>query len=338
MKGKVDWFMWGLAAAVALAFSFPDPGAHGGVLHPELLVKGGVALIFFLHGLALSFDSLKAGTLRWPLHLLVQSCTFLFFPLLGLLLLKALGGALPADLRLGFFYLCALPSTVSSSVAMTAAARGNVPVAVFNATLSSLLGIFLTPLWVGAVAQSGGQSIPLGHVIFDLVLWLLLPLVVGQLLRPWLGAWATSHKPLISVVDRGTILVLVYTSFCESVKQGVWTKYGATVLLTTLCGALLLFTVVFFAMRAACEKLRVPLSDQSAVIFCGTKKTLASGVPMASLIFGTNPGLGLILLPIMIYHAMQLILCGFLAGRWAQRDEVRSAEREYSQAASLAEN
>ena len=336
MKWKVDWFMVGLATAVTLAFLFPEPGARGGVLHPELLVKGGVALIFFLHGLALSFESLKAGTLRWPLHLLVQSGTFLFFPLLGLLFLKIFGGAMPADLRLGFFFLCALPSTVSSSVAMTAAARGNVPVAVFNATLSSLLGIFLTPLWISVVVKSSGHSIPLGHVMLDLVLWLLLPLLVGQLLRPWLGAWATAHKPLISRVDRGTILLLVYTSFCESVKQNVWTKYGSSVLLTTLLGTLLLFTIVFFAMRVACQRLRVPLADQSAVIFCGTKKTLASGVPMASLIFGAHPGLGLILLPIMIYHPMQLMICGALAGRWAQRDDTRGAEREYSRVASLA--
>ncbi|HEX8550056.1 MAG TPA: bile acid:sodium symporter family protein [Abditibacteriaceae bacterium] len=322
MKWKIDWFLVGIAVAVALAWFFPDPGAKGGWLHPELLTKAGVALIFFLHGLSLSFERLKAGTLRWPLHLIVQTCTFVVFPLLGFVLLWFFGSLLPADLRLGFFYLCALPSTVSSSVAMTAAARGNVPVAVFNATLSSLIGIFITPLWIGLVMKSGGQSIPLGNVILDLVLWLLLPLAVGQLCRPLLGARAAAHKPLISTVDRGTILLLVYTSFCDSVKQNVWGEYGAASLIPTIVGALLLFTIVFFVLRAACNWLGVPLGDQSAVIFCGTKKTLASGVPMAHLIFGAHPGLGLILLPIMIYHSMQLVICGWLAGRWAQRAEL----------------
>jgi sodium/bile acid cotransporter 7 len=324
MKWKIDWFLAGLAGAVALAWLFPDAGAKGGWLRPEITTKAGVALIFFLHGVALSFQSLKVGTLRWPLHLVVQVCTFVFFPLVGLVLLSVFGAVLPADLRLGFFYLCALPSTVSSSVAMTAAARGNVPVAVFNATLSSLLGIFLTPLWIGLILKSGGQSIPLGAVIIDLVLWLLLPLAVGQALRPLLGAWATKHKAKITLVDRGTILLLVYTSFCDSVKGGVWNQNGAGVLISTFAGALLLFCIAFFATRAVCGRMNLSMSDQAAVVFCGTKKTLASGVPMAHLIFGADPGMGLILLPIMVYHSLQLIICAGLASRWAKREEAIS--------------
>lgn len=314
-----------MIVAIILACLFPTPGAKGGFLHPEILVKVGVALIFFLHGVALSFDKLKAGTLRWPLHLIVQLGTFLVFPLLGLVLLAVFGRFLPANLHLGFFYLCALPSTVSSSVAMTAAARGNVPVAVFNATLSSLIGIFLTPLWIGLVVGTSGGSLPLGKVILDLVLWLLLPLVVGQLSRPILGAWAQNHKSLINTVDKGTILLLVYTSFCDSVVDGVWTKNGWGVLVPAFAGSILLFGIVFSAMRAVCARLKIAPEDSAAVIFCGTKKTLASGVPMAHLIFGANPGLGLILLPILIYHPLQLAICGWLASRWAKRAEMREA-------------
>ena len=294
-------------------------------MHPEVLVKVGVALIFFLHGVALSFQKLKAGTLRWPLHLMVQGTTFLFFPILGWLLLLIFGRWLPHDLWTGFFYLCALPSTVSSSVAMTAAARGNVPVAVFNATLSSLIGIFLTPLWIGLVIGTSGGSLPLGKVVLDLVLWLLLPLVIGQLARPVLGKWAQNHKSLINNVDKGTILLLVYTSFCDSVVDGVWTKNGASALAPAFAGAILLFVIVFGALRALCAKANIAPADSAAVIFCGTKKTLASGVPMAHLIFGANPGLGLILLPILIYHPLQLAICGWLASRWAKRAEVGDA-------------
>ena len=325
LKAKIDWFLTGMIVAIVLACLFPAPGAKGGALHPEILVKVGVALIFFLHGVALSFDKLKAGTLRWPLHLIVQIATFVFFPLLGLALLAIFGRFLPPDLHIGFFYLCALPSTVSSSVAMTAAARGNVPVAVFNATLSSLIGIFLTPLWIGLVIGTSGGSLPLGKVMLDLVLWLLLPLVVGQLSRPVLGAWASGHKSLINTVDKGTILLLVYTSFCDSVVDGVWTKNGANVLLPAFAGSILLFVLVFLTLRAVCAKSNIAPADSAAVIFCGTKKTLASGVPMAHLIFGANPGLGLILLPILIYHPLQLAICGWLASRWAKRADGREA-------------
>ncbi|MBP6506792.1 MAG: bile acid:sodium symporter [Opitutaceae bacterium] len=318
MKRGPDWFLIGMVVAVGLAWLWPEPGAHGGWLHPEILVKAGVALIFFLHGVLLSFAALKAGALRWPLHLVVQGCTFLFFPLLGLGLLALAGGWLAPDLRLGFFYLCALPSTVSSSVALTAAARGNVPAAVFNATLSSLLGVVLTPLWVGVLLKTGGQTLPLGEVILDLVKWLLLPLALGQASRPWLGAWAAGHKPLINTVDRGTILLLVYTSFCASVQQRVWSDHGWAVVLTVLAGSLLVFTIVMTSVRVVSNALGFAREDRIAAMFCGSKKTLASGVPMALLIFGAQPGLGLILLPIMIYHALQLVICSVLAGRWAK--------------------
>lgn len=319
MKLKPDWFLIGMIAATVLAWAFPSPGAAGGWLHPELLTKAGVALIFFLHGVALSFAALRAGTLRWPLHLLVQSSTFLLFPVLGLLLNAALGDAVSPELKLGLFFLCALPSTVSSSVAMTGVARGNVAGAVFNATLSSLLGVFLTPLWVAFVLKSGGTSQPIGPVILDLIRWLVLPLALGQACRPWLGAWAQRNKPRINLVDRGTILLLVYTSFCDSFKEGIWSGNSATQiwLIVGICAAL--FALVMVVMSRTADALKFSREDRIAAMFCGSKKTLASGVPMAKLIFGAHPGLGLILLPIMIYHPLQLVVCGVLAQRWGKQ-------------------
>ncbi|BDI28267.1 transporter [Capsulimonas corticalis] len=317
---RIDWFLVGMAAAVGLAYLLPDPGAAGGSLHPELLTKLGIALIFFLNGVSLSFASLKSGMLQWKLHLVVQAATFLLFPILGLLALWLIGPRLSPDLRLGFFYLCALPSTVSSSVAMTAAARGNVPAAVFNATLSSLLGVFLTPMWIALVMKSGGQAMPFGKVILDLLEWLVLPLVIGQLCRPLLAEWAKGHKKFISTVDRCTILLLVYTSFCDSMKTGVWSGHGVGVLIATLAGTAILFFVVLTIVSATCDALGFPSKDRTAAVFCGSKKTLASGVPMARLIFGAHPGLSIILLPIMIYHPLQLVICGALASKWAKRE------------------
>ncbi|MBS0632356.1 MAG: bile acid:sodium symporter [Verrucomicrobia bacterium] len=320
MKLKFDWFLCGLVLATVLAWLAPGPGAAGGWMHPELLTKGGIALIFFLHGLALSFAALKAGSLRWPLHLLVQASTFLLFPLIGLGVIALLGDRMGPDLKLGFFYLCALPSTVSSSVAMTAAAKGNVAGAVFNATLSSLIGVFLTPLWIALLLKSGagGHALAIGPVIWDLTCWLVLPLVVGQLCRPWLGAWAGRHKPAINLADRATILLLVYTSFCDSFKEGIWSGHGPGLICGVIAGTFFLFVAVMLIMGRAARALHFSREDRIAAMFCGSKKTLASGVPMAKLIFAGHPGIGLILLPIMIYHPLQLVICGVLAQRWGR--------------------
>lgn len=319
MKKRLDWFLIGMGAAVALAWLFPDPGAKGGSLHPDLINKVGVSLIFGLHGLTLPFSSLAAGTRKWQLHLLVQLCTFLAFPLLGLVLLALTAGRVDDNLRTGLFFLCALPSTVSSSVALTATARGDVPAAVFSATLSSLLGVLLTPWWLGLALGASGHALPIGRVILDLCLWLVLPLLIGQALRPVLGAVAMRHKARISVLDRVTILLLVYTSFCDSVKTHVWSS-GASLLVVSILASIALLGVMLSLVWALSRALGFELGERIAALFCGSKKTLASGVPMARLIFGTAPGLGLILLPIMLYHPIQLVVGGWVAGRFARRE------------------
>jgi solute carrier family 10 (sodium/bile acid cotransporter), member 7 len=319
MKKRLDWFLIGMGAAVALAWLFPDPGAKGGSLHPELINKLGVSLIFCLHGLTLSFSSLAAGTRKWQLHLLVQLSTFLAFPLLGLLLLALTAGRVDDNLRTGLFFLCALPSTVSSSVALTATARGDVPAAVFSATLSSLLGVLLTPWWLGLALGASGHSLPLGRVVLDLCLWLVLPLFIGQALRPLFGAFAMRQKARISVLDRVTIPLLVYTSFCDSVKTHVWSQ-GPSLLVVSVLASLALLGFMLSLVWLSSRALGFERAERIAALFCGSKKTLASGVPMARLIFGAAPGLGLILLPIMLYHPIQLVVGGWVAGRFARRE------------------
>lgn len=320
MKLKFDWFIAGMAVAVGLAWLFPGPGARGGWLQPELLNKLGVATIFFLNGLGLSFAAMKAGAMRWPVHVTVQTTTYAVFPLAGIALVAAAGGWIPPELAVGFFFLCAAPSTVSSSVAMTAAARGNVPAAIFNATLSSIIGIVATPLLVSWQLHTSGSSAPMGKVILDLVLWLLLPLVLGQLARPWLAGWAVKNKKLTQRVDRGTILFIIYTSFCDSIVRGIWSGRGELVI-AALAGSLVLFYAVFFIVGGIAKAAGFNAPDRIAAVFCGSKKSIAAGVPMAQLIFAGDPRLGLILLPLMIYHPLQLVICGVLAGRWSQRTE-----------------
>lgn len=324
IKPKTNWFLLGMLAAVVLAWLFPAPGASGGVLQPEILVKAGVALVFFLHGVGLATSALEAGAAKWKLHLVVQGTTFLAFPLVGLAVMYLGQGHIPTGLLVGFLFLCALPSTVSSSVAMTSAAKGNIAAAVFNATLSSLLGIFLTPLWLGLVSYEGAMP-PAGEVILDLLCWLLLPLLMGQVWRPLLANWAGRNKAFIYALDRGVILLLIYTSFCDSIQKRVWQDHNPLLLLEVGIAALVLLAAVLWFTQWLCRKLGFNRADSIAAVFCGSKKSLAQGVPMAHLMFAGNPALGMFLLPILLYHPLQLLICGYLVGKW-ERDGAQPAQ------------
>ncbi|MCP3142316.1 bile acid:sodium symporter family protein [Pyxidicoccus xibeiensis] len=316
-----DWFLVGMIAAVVLAALFPDFGRTGGAMHADVVANIGIFLVFLLYGLGLPLANLKAGVLQWRLHLVVQTFTFGVFPLLWLLL-DSLGGRwLPADLSLGFLYLCAVPSTISSSVAMTGLARGNVAAAIFNASLSSLLGVVFTPLIVSLLATTTGQSIPLGEAIMKLAGMLLLPLVIGQLLRPVIGGWFARYRRYTNGFDRFFILVLVYASFCDSVHSGLFTNYGGGMLAVTFAGVALILAVVLSLTTFVARRLGFAKEDEIAAVFCGSKKTLASGVPMARLVFGAHPALGLIVLPLMFYHQLQLLVCSVVAERYASRPQ-----------------
>jgi sodium/bile acid cotransporter 7 len=314
-----DWFLLGMIAAVVLAVLFPGFGRSGGPMHAEVVTNVGIFLVFLLHGLGISPQRMKAGLTRWRLHVLVQAFTFGVFPLLWWVLNALVGQWIPADLSLGFLYLCAVPSTISSSVAMTGIARGNVAGAIFNASLSSLLGVVLTPLLVGLLARTTGQALSWTDAILKLAGLLVLPLVMGQLLRPLMGGVFQRYQRYTHGFDRLVILVLVYASFCDSVEAGLFTRYGGGILAVTLGGAALLLAVVLVLSTFAARRARFDKEDEIAAVFCGSKKTLASGVPMARLLFGAHPGLGLIVLPLMFYHQLQLIVCSVLAERYAAR-------------------
>jgi len=314
-----EWFLGGMVGAVLLASLAPELGRSGGTLRVDRLADLGIALVFFLHGLGISFASLRDGLLRWRVHVVVQLFTFAVFPLLWFAFDALLGRWLPAGLVLGFCYLCALPSTISSSVAMTGVARGNVPAAIFNATLSSLLGIVLTPAIIALSVSVGGQWLSFGAAVLSIAKLLLLPLVLGQLLRPLLHRWHQKYKRHTNLLDRWVILLLVYAAFCDSVASGLWREHGAGLLAMALAGAALILALVLLLSTWLCRRLGFSTEDEIAAVFCGSKKTLASGVPMAKLLFGTHPALGLIVLPIMFYHQLQLFVCSLLAARYAAR-------------------
>ncbi|MFT3847481.1 MAG: bile acid:sodium symporter family protein [Propionivibrio sp.] len=314
-----DWFLVGMLLSVLSASFFPDAGRSGGWLHMEKAVNVGVAIVFFLHGLTISFDRFKAGMMRWPVHVVVQLLTFAVFPLLYYPFRALFSDFIPPALMLGFLYLCVLPSTITSSVAMTGLARGNVPAAIFNATLSSLIGIGMTPLLVSLMAGAQGGQPPLLDTVLSIARMLLLPLIVGQLVRPWLFGWFQRYKSVTGKLDKLVILMLVYAAFCDSVAAGLWRDHGQEVIFLTLAGAAILLAVVLVLSTALARRLDFSKEDEITIVFCGSKKTLASGVPMATLLFGAHPSLGLIVLPIMFYHQLQLFVCSMLAQRYARR-------------------
>ncbi|CAN1596477.1 bile acid:sodium symporter [Pseudomonas sp. B21-028] len=317
-----DWFLCGMLLATLLAYFFPGFGATGGAMHAEWVVNIGIFVVFFLHGVNLSGEQIRHGLKNTRLHLMVQVFTFGVFPLIWLASNKLLGSHVPSLLMLGFFYLCALPSTISSSVALTGSAGGNVPAAILNASLSSVLGVFLTPLLVSLVVGRGDGGIDLGSTLLDLCMMLLLPLVLGQFLRRWLAGFFGRYKRYTSIIDKLVILLLVYAAFCNSMVSGIWQQQGNGVLLSAVLGSAVLLAIILWMTTRTARTLRFNNADEIAAVFCASKKSLAAGVPMAALIFGSNPGLGLILLPIMIYHPMQLIVCSILAERYTSRRRV----------------
>jgi len=318
---KKEWFLFGMISAVVLASLLPEWGKSGGTLHGDQVANIGIAIVFFLHGLGISPRSLRDGMSRWKVHIFVQLTTFAVFPLIWTAIHALVGGWLPSGLALGFCYLCALPSTISSSVAMTGLARGNVPAAIFNATLSSILGILMTPLLVAGFADAGGHWLSFQETVSNIAKLLLLPLILGQLSRPFLHNWHHRYKHYTNLLDRWVILLLVYTAFCDSVSSGLWRDSGIGMLVTALFGAGLILALVLGLSTWLARRLSFPVEDEIAAVFCASKKTMASGVPMAKLLFGAHPSLGLILLPVMLYHQLQLFVCSMLASRYARRAE-----------------
>jgi solute carrier family 10 (sodium/bile acid cotransporter), member 7 len=214
-------------------------------------------------------------------------------------------------------FVCVLPSTVQSSIALTSIARGNVAAAVCSAAGSNLAGLFLTPILFGLFSGLHESAISLAG-IRQVVLQLLLPFVIGQLLRPWIGQWAERNRAFLSVTDRGSILLIVYAAFSASVVQGLWQRLPLpTLAMLALVDAVLLATALLI-MISGSRALRFDRADESAIVFCGSQKSVVSGIPMASALIA-GPALGLFVLPIMIYHSMQLLVCAWLAKRYAGR-------------------
>jgi len=309
-----DPFMIALVVTLFLATVLP---VHGeGAVIVGWLSTATIILLFFFHGAKLSRDAVLTGLRHWRLHLVILGSTFLMFPVLCLGLASALPGLLPVALWTGILYLAALPSTVQSSIAFVSIARGNVPAAIASASASQVLGVLLTPPLVGLLAGASGGQVEISGVGF-IMLEILAPFIAGHLLRPWIGAWVQRHKSLIGITDRGTIVIAVYSAFSGAVLQGVWSRLPLPVLgiLCALCIFILICALLF--THGMARLLKFGRDDEIAIVFCGTKKSLIQGVPMARVLFA-GPDLGLILLPLMIFHQLQLMVCASIARRYAK--------------------
>ena len=312
-----DNFTLVLIAVVTLASILPAQGlvAQGF----ELLTTAAIALLFFLHGARLSRAAVVAGLSHWRLHLLVLGCTFALFPLLGLALKPLFSAMLTPDLALGMLFLCALPATVQSAIAFTAMARGNVAAAVCSASASSLIGVFITPLLVSLIVVAGGVSTANPwDAVGRIMLQLMLPFVAGQLLQPWVGDTVKRHAAGLKFVDQGSILLVVYTAFSAAVVEGLWKQVPPVVLIGLVAACCLLLALALALTTWGSRWLGFSKEDEVTIVFCGSKKSLASGVPMAKVLFAAHT-VGVMLLPLMIFHQIQLMVCAVLAQRYAKR-------------------
>ncbi len=317
-----DKFTLSLVLTVALASVLPCAGQVAQAF--DVVTAVAIGLLFFLHGAKLSRDAVKAGAMHWRLHLCVLTMTFVIFPLFGLGLKPLANLIVTPDLYLGFLFLCVLPSTVQSSIALTAMARGNVPAGICSASASTMIGIFLTPALAGmlmATETSAGGSL---KSVSSIVMQLLLPFIAGQIARRWIGPWVDKHKAVLKFVDQGSILLVVYTAFSASVNQGLWQRLPmlALVGLVVLIGVLL--ALVLMTSRFASRRLGFPREDEVTIVFCGSQKSLASGIPIAKVLFASHT-IGAVILPLMLFHQMQLMVCAVLAQRYARRNAVSAA-------------
>lgn len=312
----IDGFVIGIFVAAVLGTVFPAEGSWEPVL--DWATKIAIALLFLLYGARLSPREALDGVRHWRLHSVVFAATYVLFPLIGLALRFLAPTVVSDELYTGILYLCLVPSTVQSSIAFTSIARGNVAGAIVSASFSNLVGVFLTPTLVILLMNTTGEATVDASSILDIVLQLLVPFLIGQLLRPFVIDWLSRHAAPTKIVDRGSILLVVFSAFSESMKEHVWSAISPWQILTTtlVCCAILGFvlTVTMFTGR----KLGFPLADRIVITFCGSKKSLATGLPMASVLFAGQP-VGLIVLPLIIFHQIQLIVCAALAQRYAKQ-------------------
>ncbi|MFV0376936.1 MAG: bile acid:sodium symporter family protein [Mangrovibacterium sp.] len=312
-----DGFIAGIIGMIVLARLFPGIGDKGSLVELGALIKGGIALLFFFYGLKLSPEKLKNDLSNWRLHLLIQCITFLVFPLLVLLFYPFFKGTPHEVLWTAVFFLAVLPSTVSSAVVMVSIAGGNIPSAIFNASISGVIGIILTPAWMGLFLERQAEAFAFGDVIRDLVIQILIPVTLGLLMHRFWGSWAERNRKRISLFDKSVILAIVYRSFSESFQNGIFSSIPLHSLMVLSVAVIALFFVVFEGTKWLTKALQFNREDRITVLFCASKKSLVHGSVMVGVLFAGSTAGSLFLVPVMIYHAFQLFYISMVARKYS---------------------
>jgi len=319
-----DWFVPALVFVILLAWIFPSPGLNRDVISIKSFAGAGVSVIFFLYGLRLSFSQLLQCVSLWKVHTLVQSATFLIFPTLVALPLIFSPKLLHDPLWVGLFFLAAMPSTVSSAVVMVSMAGGNIPASLFNATFSSIAGVFITPLLIGLVLAPDSGNNGGADILIKVSLQVLLPMLSGMLLHRWYGSMAVRYRNITRYFDQSVVLSIVYTSFCASFTNGLMSDMGA-VKLAVLMGVLVAIFLILNILLLVLSKLgRFQESDIITVLFCGSTKSLMHATIFLRVMYTHNPISGILLIPMLIYHAMQLTFTGAMAQRFARQKALKN--------------
>jgi sodium/bile acid cotransporter 7 len=313
-----DNFALALIGTLLVASLLPCRGAAAAAI--DRLTSVAIALLFFLHGAKLSREAVIAAAGHWRLHMLVLLSTFVLFPLFGVAFEPLLSPLVTPTLYAGILFLCTLPSTVQSSIAFTAIAKGNVPAAICSATASNLIGIFTTPLAVSLLLSSHAGSESALCTIGEIMLQLFLPFACGQLMQPLIGGWIERHESVVGAVDQGSILLIVYSAFSEAVDAGLWHQVPPSALAGLLLADCVLLAAALVTTGLVSKWLGFARADQVTIIFCGSKKSLSQGVTMAKVIFASH-AVGVAILPLMLFHQIQLMVCAALAQRWSRHTE-----------------
>ncbi len=321
MLKKIDGFIVGLLCMIALAYYFPGIGDGNSYIQLEKITGIGISLIFFFYGLKLSPKNMKTGLSNYKLHLIVQLSTFLIFPLLVICIKPFIHSEDQQLLWLALFFMAALPSTVSSSVVMVSIAKGNIPGAIFNASISGLIGIVITPLWMGLFMATNNQGFDFTGSIISLVIKILLPVIIGLSLNKYLGTIARKYSKYLSLFDKSIILGIVYNSFSKSFSAQLFSDIKISYLLSAFFLIVILFTLIYGIIFGITSWLNFSTKDQTTALFCGSKKSLVHGTVMANVLFKNMATQGLFILPIMIYHSLQLIVISFIAQKKGRLSE-----------------
>ncbi|GCC52821.1 bile acid:sodium symporter [Chryseotalea sanaruensis] len=320
---KIDRFVLFIIITIALAYFFPGWAVQKGDQSIEIISSIGVSLIFFFYGLKLSFEKLREGLKNWQLHLLVQSTTFLIFPLIVLLFYPLANTAEQKTLWLAIFFLAALPSTVSSSVVMVSIAKGNIPAAIFNASLSGIIGIALTPIWMGLFIKSADASFDFGSIYLKLLIEIIVPVILGIVLQPYFGKYIQKHASSLAIFDKAIILLIIYKSFAESFFTNVFDALSLPMLLLLSIIVIALFFVVYHLTGYMASRLNFSLPDRITTQFCGTKKSLVHGTVFSKILFANSASAGILLLPLMLFHALQILIVSVIATKLGQREAAK---------------